>query len=104
HFCSSLDQNAPLILGISMLLLIDTRVGILRTLNTELKRGLVSVSIFAKTAFGYCCATVAKCGAIILQGPHHSAQRSIRIGKSLWVTNWLKFCSFNSIGANGIRA
>ena len=36
-------------------------------------------------------------GAIILQGPHHSAQKSTNTGKSDFTTSSSKFESFNSI-------
>src|SRR4051812_9075328 len=56
--------------------------------------GLDSMSILATRSLSlYSVAISSRIGAIILQGPHHSAQKSRRTGLSDLSTSWLNVAS-----------
>src|SRR5437899_1556588 len=57
----------------------------------------LTFATLTESAFSF--AISSKSGAIILQGPHHSAQKSTITGLSLFVTSFSKLDSFRSIVA-----
>src|SRR5688572_9027020 len=70
------------------------RVGMLRMPNLGGVCGLDSMSILATRSLSlYSVAISSRIGAIILQGPHHSAQKSSRTGLSDFSTSWLNVAS-----------
>src|SRR3954453_4697409 len=59
---------------------------------------LLSTSIFPIfTLPWYSAASSSTIGAIALQGPHHTAQKSTKTGCSAFKTSWSKFASFTSM-------
>src|SRR6188768_1097451 len=69
-------------------------VGMLRMPNLGGVCGFDSMSIFAMRSLSlYSVAISSRMGAIILQGPHHSAQKSRRTGLSDFRTSWLNVAS-----------
>jgi hypothetical protein len=51
------------------------------------------LSLAIRTLSWYSAAISSRMGAIILQGPHHSAQKSSRTGLSDFSTSWLNVAS-----------
>src|SRR5678816_4366442 len=69
-------------------------VGMLRMPNLGGVCGFDSMSILATRSLSlYSVAISSRIGAIILQGPHHSAQKSRRTGLSDLSTSWLNVAS-----------
>src|SRR5918992_105336 len=76
------------------------KAGILRTPYFIAMAGLLSTSSLATLSLPvYSTARSCTAGAIILQGPHHSAQKSTKTGSSELITSWSQVLSVTSLGS-----
>ena len=81
-----------------------TIVGMLRIPCAAPISGWASVSTLAKRTPGIRCAAASNCGAIILHGPHHSAQKSTTTGNSVCPTNPANRSLLSATGLRAIRS